>query len=202
MTGNKIAIPLSEKSFKTRLRGMLFALLSCLPSSCRGVYQVSDFRRRRVCSFIINSRVVLGEVRPQANEREPPSLSARCWGRHTKHSPCGAPGWWQPQHPNACREGDTACSPLPGCHHPEFPVRAAAELGTDRTGACAQPLLNHFSGQTASSVSCPLPLVPCPSASSYCVHFGSCLQVLTFFHLSNKVFLIHRCRSRKREGLL
>lgn len=85
MTGNKIAIPLSGKSFKTRLRGMLFALLSCLPSSCQGVYQVSDFRQRCVCSFIINSRVVLWEAKPQANESVPRSLSACCWGWHSEH---------------------------------------------------------------------------------------------------------------------
>lgn len=105
MTGNKIAIPLSGKSFKTKLRGMPFALLSCLPSSCQGVYQVSDCRERCVGSFISNSRAVWREVRPRAKESLPATQPARA-----QHGGCRHPA--SPR----CQAGDTehpgSCLPL------------------------------------------------------------------------------------------
>lgn len=75
-----------------------------------------------MCSFITNSRVVLWEVKAQANDSK-------------AHGPCAA-----------AQPGTHGLAPSLGCSRPKLPAMAASELGTDKARARTLPLLNHFSG--------------------------------------------------------
>lgn len=129
-------------------------MLSCLPSSCRGVYQVSDFRQGCVCSSIINSRVVLWEVKAQANDSE-------------ARGPCAA-----------AQPGTHSLSPSPGAATPNY--HPWLHLNWNRQGrACTQPLL--ITSLAEMNLSCPVPSTGTKTAPAR-LHSVHCLWILTASH--------------------